>query len=224
MKIGASHFPSLDWQSPSFSSASAWGKVVTLPSSSHALSLLVIHRKFLPMARKITKSMNLLELMEQFPDEEKCRSTLEELRWPNGVRCPRCNAHKVHRMKTRAKFYCETCTYHFSVTSGTIFHDTHLPLRKWLMAIHLILDSKKWVSGNQMKRTIGVSYETAWYLCHRIRAAMTELDQTPLNGTVEVDERCVRSSKIIRPPIPKSSSLTTGKPIKTLATTIRSTR
>jgi transposase-like protein len=147
------------------------------------------------MAGKITKSMNPLELMEQFPDEEKCRSTLEELRWPDGVRCPRCNAPKVYRMNTRAQFYCETCTYQFSVTSGTIFHDTHLPLRKWLIAIYLILDSEKRFSANQMKRTVGVSYKTAWYLCHRIRAAMTELDQTPLKGTVEVDERCISSIK-----------------------------
>lgn len=172
MNIGASRFPSLNGQSPSFSSAPAWGKVVILSSSSYALSLLVFHEEFLPMARNITKSMNLVELMEQFPDEEKCRSTLEELRWPNGVRCPRCNARKVYRLNTRAKFYCETCTYHFSLTSGTIFHDTRLPLRKWLMAIYLILDSKKRVSGNQMKRAVGVTYKTAWSLCHRIRAAM----------------------------------------------------
>ena len=91
-------------------------------------------------------------------------------------------------MNTRTQFYCEICTYQFSVTSGTIFHDTHLPLRKWLIAIYLIVDSKKGFSANQMKRTLGVSYKTAWYLCHRIRAAMTELGPTPLNGTVECDE------------------------------------
>ena len=140
------------------------------------------------MARKITGSMNLVELMTQFPDEEKCRATLEELRWPDGVRCPRCNTPRIYRMNTRTQFYCEICTYQFSVTSGTIFHDTHLPLRKWLIAIYLIVDSKKGFSANQMKRTLGVSYKTAWYLCHRIRAAMTELEPTPLNGTVECDE------------------------------------
>ena len=191
IKIGTSHFPSLDGQPSTFSSASTWGKVVTLPSSSRALSLLVFRRKFLPMARKITKSMNVLELMEQFPDEEKCRSIFEELRWPDGVRCPRCNAPKVYRLNTRAKFHCETCSYQFSVTAGTIFHDTHLPLRKWLIAIYLILDSEKMVSAYHMKCAVGVTYKTAWYLCHRIRAAMTELDQTPLNGTVEVEERCI---------------------------------
>lgn len=143
------------------------------------------------MAHKINQSMNLLELMEQFPDEDKCRSTLEELRWPDGIRCPRCNAPKVYRMNTRAQFYCETCTHQFSVTSGTIWHDTHLPLRKWFIAIYLIVESKKGMSANQMKRVIGVSYKTAWYLCHRIRAAMTELEPTPLKGTVEVDETFV---------------------------------
>jgi transposase-like protein len=189
MKIGASSSPSLYWQSPSFSSTSASGKVVTRPSPSRALSLLVFHKKFLPITHNNTKTMSLTELMEQFPNEEKCRSILEDLRWPVVVRCPRCNATKVRRMNTRAKFYCEICKYHFSVTAGTIFHDAHLPLRKWLMAIYLILDSKKWISGNQMKGMIGVTYKTAWYLCHRIRAAMTELDQTSLNGTFKVDER-----------------------------------
>ena len=77
------------------------------------------------------------------------------------------------------------------MTSGTIFHDTHLPLRKWFTAIYLTVESKKGVSANQIKRTIGVSYKTAWYLCHRIRAAMTEIDPAPLNGTVEVDETFV---------------------------------
>lgn len=141
------------------------------------------HHKFSP-------ATTLIELMEHFPSDDKCRATLEDLRWPDGVRCPRCNGEKNYRTN-RDQFYCESCTYQFSVMSGTIFHDTHLPLRKWFIAIYLTVESKKGISANQMKRTIGVSYKTAWYLCHRIRAAMTELEPKKLKGTVEVDETFV---------------------------------
>jgi transposase-like protein len=141
------------------------------------------------MARaQIESNMDMMELMERFGTEEKCRAILEELRWPDGTRCPRCNGVKTSRIHARDQFDCDTCRHQFSVTSGTIWHDTHLPLRKWFIAIYLTVESKKGMSANQMKRVLGVSYKTAWYLCHRIRAAMTELDPTPLRGTVEVDE------------------------------------
>jgi len=141
------------------------------------------------MARaKMESNMDMMELMERFGTEEKCRAILEELRWPDGIRCPRCNGVKNSRIHERDQFDCDTCRHQFSVTSGTIWHDTHLPLRKWFIAIYLTVESKKGMSANQMKRVLGVSYKTAWYLCHRIRAAMTELDPTLLNGTVECDE------------------------------------
>jgi transposase-like protein len=137
---------------------------------------------------KMKSKMDMMELMERFGTEEKCRAILEELRWPDGTRCPRCNGVKTSRIHARDQFDCDTCRHQFSVTSGTIWHDTHLPLRKWFIAIYLTVESKKGMSANQMKRVLGVSYKTAWYLCHRIRAAMTELDPTPLKGTVECDE------------------------------------
>lgn len=141
------------------------------------------------MARvKMESNMDMMELMERFGTEEKCRAILEELRWNDGIRCPRCNGVKTSRIHARDQFDCDTCRHQFSVTSGTIWHDTHLPLRKWFIAIYLTVESKKGMSANQMKRVLGVSYKTAWYLCHRIRAAMTELDPTTLKGTVEVDE------------------------------------
>ena len=144
------------------------------------------------MARLVmTPNTNMMDLMDQFGTDEKCRAMLEKLRWADGVRCPRCNGVKHTHMASRCQYDCLTCGYQFSVTSGTIWHDTHLPLRKWFMAILLTVESKKGMSANQMKRVIGVSYKTAWYLCHRIRAAMTELDPTPLKGTVEVDETFV---------------------------------
>lgn len=138
--------------------------------------------------RKTIAPTNLMDLMASFHSEDKCRTLLEELRWPDTIRCPRCNGVRISRIEARGQFDCDTCRYQFSVMSGTIFHDTHLPLDKWFAAIYLTVESKKGISANQVKRILGVSYKTAWYLCHRIRAAMTELEPKKLNGTVEVDE------------------------------------
>lgn len=132
--------------------------------------------------------MDLLTLLDRFHSEERCLEYLEGLRWPKGVRCPRCDSEKVSRIVKRAQFDCDSCRYQFSVRVGTIFHDSHLPLRKWFAAVYLMCEAKKGVSANQLKRTIGVAYKTAWYLCHRIRTAMKDADTTPLEGSVEVDE------------------------------------
>lgn len=135
--------------------------------------------------------MNMMKLMDEFGTDTKCRAVLEQLRWPEGVQCPRCDSEKISRIKERDQFDCDACRYQFSVLSGTIFHDTHLPLKKWFVAIYLTVESKKGISANQMKRVLDVSYKTAWYLCHRIRTAMTELNPGPLGGTVEADETLI---------------------------------
>jgi transposase-like protein len=143
------------------------------------------------MKTKTTKpkqEMDLMKLFQQFGTDEQCRIALEKLRWPDGVRCPRCQSEKISRAYKRNQFECEPCAYHFSVTAGTIFHDSHLPLTKWFAAIYLICESKKGISANQLKRTIGVAYKTAWYLCHRIRAAVKDADTSLLSGIVECDE------------------------------------
>jgi transposase-like protein len=134
---------------------------------------------------------NLVELIERFDAAAKCRNYLEELRWPNGIDCPRCHSDKISRLTKRPVFDCDSCRYQFSVTAGTIFNDTHLPLWKWFLATYLICESRKGYSANQMKRTLGVSYKTAWFLCHRIRAAMQEAAEYKLDGIVEVDETLV---------------------------------
>jgi transposase-like protein len=134
------------------------------------------------------QDMDLMKLFAQFGNDEKCRIALEKLRWPDGVKCPRCQSDKISRNYKRSTFECEPCGYHFSVTSGTIFHDTHLALTKWFAAVYLICESKKGMSANQLKRTLGVAYKTAWYLCHRIRAAVADADTSLLSGIVECDE------------------------------------
>jgi transposase-like protein len=135
-----------------------------------------------------TKNIDLLTLMDKFHSEDRCREYLEELRWPDGVFCPRCACTTISRIKSRNQFDCDACRYQFSVKAGTILHDSHLPLRKWFAAVYLMCESRKGISANQLKRTLKVAYKTAWYLCHRIRAAVADADTTPLDGTVEVDE------------------------------------
>src|SRR5438093_6436725 len=135
--------------------------------------------------------MNLPELIERFGSEEKCRAYLEELRWPDGVKCPRCQHDKVSRLSDRNQYECAKCRYQFSVTAGTIMHDSHLPLWKWFLAIYLIGESKKGISAKQLQRNLGVGYKTAWYLGHRIRSAMEDDAPVPLRGVVEVDETWV---------------------------------
>jgi len=139
--------------------------------------------------------MTLLDLQKLFNTDEKCREALTKMRWPNGVECPHCHSKQVTWIKSRNQFDCAECEYHFSVTAGTIFNDSHLPLTTWFTAVLLLIEARKGFSANQMKRTIGVSYKTAWYLCHRIRAAMVEASQPKLTGTVEVDETFIGGKK-----------------------------
>ena len=98
---------------------------------------------------------------------------------------------KISRIKERNQFDCDNCRYQFSITAGTIFNDSHLPLWKWFLCVYLLSESKKGMSANQLKRILGVSYKTAWYLCHRVRAAMKEVNPEPLDGIVEMDETFV---------------------------------
>ena len=132
--------------------------------------------------------MTLLDIQRVFDTNDKCREVLVKLRWPLGVECPRCNSKRISWIKTNKQFDCAECEYHFSVTAGTIFNDSHLPLTTWFTAVLLLVEARKGFSANQMKRTIGVSYKTAWYLCHRIRRAMVESQRPMLDGTVEMDE------------------------------------
>jgi len=134
------------------------------------------------------ENIDLFQLLDQFGSEKACRESLAELRWPDGVRCPRCEGGRHAYDSERFVWDCYSCGYQFSVMSGTIFHDTKLPLRKWFMAVLLMCEARKGISANQMKRTIGVSYKTAWYLCHRIRSAMEGSAEDLLTGIVEVDE------------------------------------
>ena len=146
---------------------------------------------------KITKQMTVSQLKAAFPDEEACCAYLTGKRWPDGVRCPRCGHDKVADAAHYKPFYwqCRNCDpngYRFSVTVGTVFENTNMPLKTWFRVIHLMLTSKKGISALQIHRMIGTgSYRTAWYMCHRIRAGLQDKDFRKLMGIVEVDETFV---------------------------------
>jgi len=141
-------------------------------------------------------SMTLSALMDKFSTEAACKEFLVEKRWPNGVQCPRCQNKKVYALKSKPfHWVCKgkDCGgrngYRFSVISKTVFENTNYPLRTWFQVIYLMTQSKKGISALQIHRQIGSGdYRTAWYMCHRIRAAMKDGGFGKLMGEVEVDE------------------------------------
>ena len=139
--------------------------------------------------------MTLVDVVNLFDTDERCRELLVRLRWPNGAECSRCKMPAVELETAKQLFYCKGCDYQFSVTSGTVFNDSHLALQKWFLATLLLCEAKKGMSAMQIKRTLGVSYKTAWYLCHRIRFAMTEVHKM-LDGTIEVDETYIGGRRL----------------------------
>ena len=150
--------------------------------------------------------MNLLSVTKTFRTEDEALDYLVGQRWPNGVTCLACGHDKVYRIDTVGKtkkparlFECADCKLHFSATTGTLFHDSHLPLTKWFMAMALMSEARKGISALQVGRHIGVPYKTAWHLCHRIRKAMSELESAPLGGqgqVLEIDEAYLGGKKL----------------------------
>jgi transposase-like protein len=163
-------------------------------------------------------TMNLIDVTKSFATEDQCLDFLEGMRWPDGVRCPVCGNDKISRVTREAKsknkrsriYTCleKTCKQQFSATAGTVFHNSHLPLTKWFMAIAIVMDAKKGMSALQLQEHLGIgSYRTAWYMVHRIRKAMVELFPTKLSGIVEVDETYIggkaKRRGVARKPRPK---------------------
>lgn len=158
--------------------------------------------------------MHLIEVVKKFSTKESCLDYLTALRWPNGICCIKCgvigndNFRKFTTNETKRKrfsvrkqkvveakvpsrslYECKGCHYQFSVTTGTVFHDSHLPLEKWFQAVAMILEAKKGMSALQVCRHLGIlekNYKSIWYLCHRIREATKETGL--LTGEVETDE------------------------------------
>jgi len=139
--------------------------------------------------KDVRMDIDLLSVINRYGTNDQCRDYLSGIRWPDGVKCLRCQSESISRISTRHIFECNDCEYQFTATVSTIFHDSHLPLTKWFYATYIMCESRKGVSANQLKRMLRVTYKTAWYLCHRIRAAMAEAQPLPkLKGVVEMDE------------------------------------
>ena len=141
----------------------------------------------------------LIDVLQLTPEE--CRGILIENRWPDGVVCPKCGEPNPYRITRRSKtknlvstlFKCRArdCRKQFSATVGTIFEDSKIPLNKWFAAIYLMCSSKKGISAHQIHRNLNISYESAWFMCHRVRAAMDSGSFEKLSGVVEADETYV---------------------------------
>ena len=130
----------------------------------------------------------LQEAIIHFADESVCRDFVARLRWPNGVACPGCGVLEVTWLKTRHVWQCKGCRRQFSVKVGTIFEDSPIPLSKWLPTIWLITSAKNGISSYEIKRALGITQKSAWFMLHRIRLAMQGGSGEPFRGEVEADE------------------------------------
>ena len=131
-----------------------------------------------------------------FKDDDAAREHLEQIRWPDGPYCPHCGStDHVKRLEGKSHrpglHKCYDCSGHFTVTVGTLFERSKVPLHKWFMATYLLCSSKKGISSHQLHRMLGVTYKTAWFMAHRIREGMREKHTEPMGGAgkaVQADE------------------------------------
>ena len=142
-----------------------------------------------------------------FTDKDEARKHLEAVRWPDGAYCPHCKCTDVRKLEGKSHraglHQCNNteCRQQFTVTVGTVFERSKVPLNKWLLATHLMTSSKKGISAHQIHRMIGVTYKTAWFMCHRIREAMSDDNPPPLGGkdkVVEADETYVGNKTALK--------------------------
>lgn len=139
------------------------------------------------MAR--AESITFQEFRTRYNTEYTCRAELFRLRYPNGFVCPKCGCTEYYPVRGRNTFQCRACRHQTSITAGTVMHRTHLPLTVWFWAIYLCATDKRGISAVQLSRTLGICYESAWYLLLRIRAAMGQRDEKyVLSGIVEMDD------------------------------------
>lgn len=135
------------------------------------------------------KGLSLNDFMFRYGTEEQCREALMEWKWADGYICPACGYHKGCRIKTRDVYQCHRCHHQTSLTAGTIFDSTRLPLGKWFLGIYLMTQCKNGISTLEMMRHLGVSYRTAWRLRHKLMEVMYERDAgRKLEGDIELDD------------------------------------
>lgn len=135
------------------------------------------------------KGFSLPDFFREYGTDDQCEKALFAWRWPTGFVCPNCHSIRHCKLKCRQLYQCLACRRQTSVTSGTIFDSSKLPLTKWFLAMHLLTQSKNGLSALALKRDIGVSYNTAWSMKHKIMQAMKERDDSqPLQGIIQLDD------------------------------------
>lgn len=135
---------------------------------------------------------SLFDLMQALPDEQAAIDRFTAIRWRDGAFCPYCQGRRVYTFSDKRTHKCADCRQRFSIKVGTVFEDTKIPLRKWMMAIWLITSHKKGIASTQLAKDIKVTQKTAWFMLHRLRhAAATKSFNAPLKGTIEADETYV---------------------------------
>jgi transposase-like protein len=169
-------------------------------------------------------TVNLAALAKEYSDENAARVLFERMRWPNGAVCPHCGGADPYKFMSRQTtgkrparpglWKCRACRKQFTVTVGTVFEDSRIPLSKWLLGLHLMASSKKGVSAHQLHRNLGISYKAAWFMAHRMRYAMSSGPLAELlRGVVEVDETYVGGRRRIGPTNKADrAKLATGRP------------
>jgi transposase-like protein len=132
---------------------------------------------------------SMVELFKNYGTEDQCSQALFKWRWPSGFRCPGCGCGGYCVLKARKLYQCNRCRHQTSLISGTIFEQTKLPLTLWFLAIHLVTQAKTGLSALALKRQLGVSYNTAWSMKHKIMQVMKERDDSkPLSGIIQLDD------------------------------------
>jgi predicted RNA-binding Zn-ribbon protein involved in translation (DUF1610 family) len=166
-----------------------------------------------PNRWKHDRPPSLEKFTSDFPDDYACADYLAKKRWRSGFECPRCGGNRAWRLEARPWVWeCQGvleeegqirrtgCHHQVSLTSGTVMHGSHLPLRKWFLAAYLVATHSNGISALQLQPKLGVGYKTAWLLLHKLRRAMVDPDRTPLEGVVEVDETSVPFRQRSDPP------------------------
>lgn len=142
---------------------------------------------------KYDRPPSLQQFMATFPDDAACAEWLAKRRWPDGFVCPTCGERKAWKLEAKPwTWECAGCGRQTSTTAGTMLHRTHLPLRTWFLAAHLVATHSNGISALQLQAKLGIgSYKTAWLLLHKLRRAMVDPERSPLEGIVEVDESSI---------------------------------
>ncbi len=140
----------------------------------------------------MAKFNNLIQLVQNFPDEKSCRIYLEQKRWKGKPTCPHCkHSLKIYRFSDGKRYKCGACRKKFTVTVGTIFENSNIPLQKWFIAIYLATAHKKGISSLQLSRDLEITQKSAWHMLHRIREMLKRKAPHMLSGTIEVDETLI---------------------------------